>query len=83
MGSIPSDVAALLRGTHALSPVSPNLVDTFVGRLCFASPCSNNNLIVRSLFQQNIITLLAVTIGIIQWVTSAGKKCGCFLILIY
>ncbi len=25
----------------SLSPVSPKYVDTFVGRLCFASPCNN------------------------------------------
>ncbi len=38
MGSIPSGVVALLRGVQPLSPVSPNLGDIFVGRLCFASP---------------------------------------------
>ncbi len=45
----------------SLSPVSLKYVDTFVGRLCFASPCNNNNRIVCSLFQQNIVTLPAVT----------------------
>ncbi len=54
-----------------MSPVSHNLVDAFIGRLCFASQCKNNNRIVRSLFQQNIITVPAVTaynaVGNICW----------------
>ncbi len=72
MGSIPSGVVALLRGTRPLSPVSPNLCDIFVGRLCFASPCKNNNRIVCSLFQKNIITLPAVTVF---WNNAVGNIC--------
>ncbi len=73
MGSIPSGVVALLRGTHPLSPVSPNLCDIFVGRLCFASPCKNNNRLVCMLFQQNIITPPAVTA---YWNNAVGNI-GC------
>ncbi len=43
----------------------------------------NNNSIVCSLFQQNIITLPAVTAywnNAVDNICSAGKKCGCFLI---
>lgn len=72
MDSIPSGVIALLRGTHSLSQVSLNLVDTFIGRLCFAAPCKNNNRIIRSIFQQNIVTLPAVTA---YWNNAMGDIC--------
>ncbi len=58
MGSIPSGVVALLRGSHPLSPVSPNLVVTCVDCVLHLHA---KIIIVCSLFQQNIITLPAVT----------------------
>ena len=61
MGSIPSGALALLRGTQSLLPVSLSLVNTSVGKLCFAFPYKNNNRSVRSLFQQDIVTLPPVT----------------------
>lgn len=61
MGLIPSGVLILLRGAQSQLSVSLSLVNNPVGKLCLASPYKNNNRSVRSLFQQNIVTLPPVT----------------------
>ncbi len=79
MGSIPSGVVALLRGVQ---PCHRFLLIWVIFLLVdYVLHLHNNNSIVCSLFQQNIITLPAVTAywnNAVDNICSAGKKCHLF-----